>query len=167
VRDSKEQAALWTELLRGAINIVASDHSPAPPDMKSGDFSRAWGGISGVQSTFSVLLEQGHYQRSLPLERIASLLAAAPAERFRIANKGSLVPGNDADLALVDLPRSFTLTAEDLLQRHRLSPYIGSTFRGVLRRTIRRGETIFSDGVITALSFGDLIRPANAQTNPA
>lgn len=167
LRESKEQAGLWTELLRGAVNMVASDHSPAPPNMKSGDFSRAWGGISGVQSTFAVLLEQGHHQRGLPLERIASLLAAAPAERFRIANKGSLVPDNDADLALVDLATSFTLTAEDLLQRHRLSPYIGSNFRGVLRRTIRRGETIFSDGVITALSFGELVRPASAQTAPA
>jgi allantoinase len=164
LRDGKEQAALWTELLRGVVNIVASDHSPAPPEMKSGDFSRAWGGISGVQSTLAVLLEQGHNQRGLPLERIASLLAAAPAQRFRIANKGSLVPGNDADLALVDLATSFTLTAEDLLQRHRLSPYIGSNFRGVLRRTIRRGETIFLDGVITALSFGELVRPASAQT---
>jgi allantoinase len=166
-RDGKEQAALWAELLRGAVNMVASDHSPAPPDMKSGDFSRAWGGISGVQSTLAVLLEQGHFQRALPLERIALLLAAAPAERFRIANKGSLVPGNDADLALVDLATSFTLTAEDLLQRHRLSPYIGSNFRGVLRRTIRRGETIFLDGIITALSFGELVRPASAQTAPA
>src|SRR5271165_4144400 len=101
--------------------MVASDHSPAPPEMKSVEFSRAWGGIAGVQSTMAVLLELGHHQRALPLEQIASLVAATPAERFRIANKGSLVPGNDADLALVDLSRSFTLGVEDLLQRHRSS----------------------------------------------
>ena len=41
--------------------------------MKSGDFVAAWGGIAGVQSTLAVLLEAGHHERALPLERIASL----------------------------------------------------------------------------------------------
>src|SRR4029077_17090891 len=86
LRDSHERAGLWAELLRGQVNMVASDHSPAPPPMKSGEFLKAWGGIAGVQSTLAVLLELGHHQRELQLEQIASLLAAAPAKRFRIAN---------------------------------------------------------------------------------
>ena len=167
LRGKNDRAGLWEELLRGKVNIVASDHSPSPPEMKFGDFFRAWGGIAGVQSTLAVLLEQGYHQRGLPLERIASLLAGAPAERFRIANKGGLVAGNDADLALVDISESFTLAAEDLLQRHRSSPYVGSDFRGVLRRTMLRGETIFLDGAITALSYGELVSPVRAQAGPA
>src|SRR5579862_4854089 len=54
LRSSAEQDGLWTQLLGGAVDIVASDHSPAPPDMKTGDFGKAWGGIAGVQSTFAV-----------------------------------------------------------------------------------------------------------------
>ena len=65
----------------------------ADPRMKDGDFVAAWGGIAGVQSTLAVLLECGYHQRGLPLERIASLLAAAPARRFRIAGKGALADG--------------------------------------------------------------------------
>ncbi len=51
LRNSVEQDALWTQLIAGNVDIVASDHSPAPPEMKTSDFGRAWGGIAGVQST--------------------------------------------------------------------------------------------------------------------
>ena len=128
--------------------------------MKSGDFIEAWGGISGVQSTLAVLLEAGHHRRAMPLERISALLAAEPARRFRIRRKGSLEPGMDADLVLVDLNRSVTLAVGDLHQRHALTPYLGHSFRGAVRRTIRRGVTIFNDGRVTATSGGRLIRPS-------
>ena len=159
LRRADEQLALWDELIRGRVDIVASDHSPAPPSMKSGDFVSAWGGISGVQSTLAVLLEKGCHERALPLERITSLVAAEPARRFGIRGKGSVTMGSDADLALVDLEGRFTLAAGDLHQRHTLSPYLGSSFRGSVRRTIRRGETIFADGRIAASSGGRLVRP--------
>jgi allantoinase len=160
LRSSGDQRDLWDELAHGRVQIVASDHSPAPPAMKSGDFIAAWGGISGVQSTLAVLLEGGHHGRALPLERISALLAAAPARRFRIRRKGSLEPGLDADLALVDLNRSTTLTVGDLHQRHALTPYLGHSFRGAVCRTIRRGTTIFHDGRVTATSGGRLVRPS-------
>lgn len=159
LRDAEQYGALWKTLLDGTIEIVASDHSPAPPEMKTGAIMQAWGGIAGVQSTLAVLLERGHFCRELPLERIAMLTAATPAQRFRIAHKGSLAAGNDADMTLVDLFASYTLEARDLQQRHAISPYIGATFRGVVRRTVRRGETIFAEGAITARTKGALVRP--------
>jgi allantoinase len=162
LREVRQQEMLWSELLRGAVDIVASDHSPAPPEMKSGGFWSAWGGVAGVQSTLAVLLERGHFRRSLPLERIALLLAAEPARRFRIAGRGRLVPGSAADCVLVDLTQSFVLQSEDLLQRHPISPYIGTCFRGVVRQTIRRGEIIFAEGAIAAESRGKLVRPLPA-----
>jgi allantoinase len=160
LRTTRDRDALWDEITRGRVHIVASDHSPAPPAMKTGDFVTAWGGIAGVQSTLAVLLDKGHHERTLSLERIVSLLAAQPARRFRLRHKGSLEPGMDADLALVDLNRRVTLTAESLHQRHPLTPYVGHSFRGAVRRTIRRGTTIFSNGQITASSGGKLVRPS-------
>ena len=160
LRDAAQQHALWETLLNGTVDIVASDHSPAPPEMKTGSMMKVWGGIAGAQSTLAVLLERGHFERGLSLERIAALTAATPAKRFRISRKGQLAPGNDADLTLVDLSGSYTLSDRDLQQRHALSPYVGSAFRGVVRRTLRRGETIFRDGAITAQSSGRLVRPS-------
>lgn len=160
LRNAMEQEGLWEQLMRETVDIVASDHSPAPPEMKSGDFGRAWGGIAGVQSTLPVLIDRGYHCRQLSLERISSLIAAEPARRFRIQSKGSIAIGMDADLAIVDVFRSARLQPEHLMQRHALSPYLGSTFRGGVIRTIRRGETIFSAGEITARSGGKFVRPS-------
>jgi allantoinase len=160
LRSAHDQRELWDELARGCVHVVASDHSPAAPSMKSGDFMAAWGGIAGVQSTLAVLLEEGYHQRALSIERITALLAAEPARRFRIRGKGSIEPGKDADFALVDVGRRMTLAADDLHQRHPITPYIGYSFRGAVRRTIRRGVTIFNDGRITATHGGTLIRPS-------
>jgi allantoinase len=160
VRDVTEQNHLWARLLAGEVDIVASDHSPAPPEMKSGDFAGAWGGIAGVQSTLSIMLDHGYHCRGVTLERISSLLAAEPACRFRIAGKGAIAVGMDADLTLVDLSQSTELRSEHLKQRHAISPYLGSSFRGCVVRTIRRGETIFEAGEITARSAGRFVRPS-------
>jgi allantoinase len=159
LRDAAEQDALWAQLLAGTVDIVASDHSPAPPEMKTGDFGKAWGGIAGVQSTLAVLLDRGHHCRQLSLERISSLVSAVPARRFRIQGKGAIAVGMDADLTLVNISRSIQLRPEHLKQRHALSPYLGSTFRGCIERTIRRGETIFASGEIVAQTTGTFARP--------
>jgi len=159
LRERAEQESLWKHVLGGSVDLIASDHSPSVPEMKSGRFWQAWGGIAGVQSTLAVLLDQGHQRRGLPLQSVASLIAAGPARRFRLDARGRLAVGCSADLTLVDLSASFTLRPEALLQRHRTSPYLGNSFQGVVRRTIRRGETIYADGAVTAATCGMLVRP--------
>jgi allantoinase len=159
LRSAGDRQALWDTLVTGDVDIVASDHSPTEPSMKAGDFRTAWGGIAGVQSTLLVLLDRGFHGGRLTLERIAHLVSLNPARRFRIAGKGAIEEGNDADLVLVDLTASLTLQKEHLQQRHKMSPYVGATFRGVVRATLRRGETIFLDGDVTAQTCGRFVRP--------
>ncbi len=159
LRAAEHRQALWDAVVSGHVDIVASDHSPTEPSMKAGDFVSAWGGIAGVQSTLPVLLDRGYHDRRLPLERIADLVSATPARRFGIARKGTIERGNDADLVLIDADASFTLEKDHLHQRHKASPYVGGTFRGMVRATLRRGETIFVDGHVTAQTCGRFVRP--------
>jgi allantoinase len=160
LRAAEHHQALWDALVAGHVDIVASDHSPTEPSMKAGDFVSAWGGVAGVQSTLPVLVDRGYHDCRLPLERIAELVAASPARRFRIAGKGTIELGNDADLVLIDVARAFTLEKDHLQQRHKLSPYIGGTYRGTVCATLRRGETIFRNGEVTARTCGRFISPA-------
>ncbi|RDI95448.1 allantoinase [Meiothermus sp. QL-1] len=150
LRSGSEQDRLWQEVLGGSVDIIASDHSPSPPELKQGpDFFAAWGGIAGVQSTLAVMLTQGWQQRGLALERVAALLAQNPARRFGLRDKGGLEPGKDADFTLVDLGQEHTLAPEELAYRHPISPYLGRRFRGVVRGTWLRGEPVFLEGKIT------------------
>ena len=163
LREPAERKTLWRSVLRGDVDMVGSDHSPAPSAMKQDpNFFRIWGGIAGVQSTLAVLLELA------PVERIAALTAANPARRFSLGRKGSLAVGNDADFTLVDTAAEFTVTRESLFQKHGLSPYVGATFRGAVRRTVVRGETVFVDGKIVGAPKGKFIQPeyATARTDP-
>lgn len=135
--------------MQGPVDIIASDHSPSPPEMKQGqDFFALWGGIAGVQSTLAVLLTEGWQRRGLALERLAALLAANPARRFGLAGKGRLAEGYDADFALVDLQQTHTLKPQDLHQRHPISPYLGRRFVGVVRETWLRGQRVYALGKI-------------------
>jgi allantoinase len=170
LRSAVEHERLWRELLAGRVDIVASDHSPTEPSRKRGDFVSAWGGVAGVQSTLAVLLDRALSNRrpepgirSLTIERIVELIAETPASRFGVAGKGRVETGADADLVLIDAAESFTLAQSDLLQRHPSSPYVGCRFRGTVRRTIRRGETIFSGGRITASTKGRFVAASRTQ----
>ncbi|MEO1237207.1 MAG: allantoinase AllB [Planctomycetota bacterium] len=155
LRDRDNQAGLWKELLAGTFDLVGSDHSPAPPDMKSGDDAfAAWGGIAGVQSTLPVLLS---HTPQPPLPLLARLTAANPAKRFRLPRKGRLSPGHDADLTLVDLDQSFVLTRDTLHDRHRQSPYVGRAFTGRPVRTLLRGRTVALDGQPVGDPLGRLL----------
>ena len=146
VRSRAERNLLWSNLEH--LDLIGSDHSPAPPEMKSSsDFFAIWGGISGVQSTLESLLTEGFHKRGVPLERIAHLVSRGPAQRFGLKGRGQLQPGFQADIALVDLNREWTLEKEDLLYRHKQSPYVGRTFQGKVVRTLARGRTIFQEGL--------------------
>ncbi len=138
---------------------MASDHSPAPPQMRTGDdFFAIWGGIAGCQSTFSAMLTVGA-ERGLPLQALPTLLAGNTARRFKLSGKGSIAEGADADLTLVDLSYEALLTADDLLYRHKGSPYVGRHLRGRIMRTLVRGRTVAREGRVVDAGGGQLVRP--------
>ena len=156
LRPAAELEALWDALADGSLPMIASDHSPSPPHMKEGDVLHAWGGIAGAQTTLPLVLGEDR----LAPERVAEVLAGFPARRLRLARKGRIEPGADADLVLVDRAARDELSAEDLHQRHRVSPFIGRTLRARVVRTILRGRTIFADGRLVGEPFGRLVTPA-------
>ena len=155
-----ELEALWEQIFEGNVEFVASDHSPAPPEMKVGDdFFRIWGGISGCQSLLNAMLDEGYHKRGLPLARVAGLVSGNVAERFGFPEKGRLEVGADADLALVNLDASFALRADDLFYRYKTSPFVSRTFRGNVVCTVVRGTTVFRDGEIVSQPVGRLMKP--------
>ena len=161
LRPRQECEALWNALADGTLPMVASDHSPAPWAMKSGeDAFAAWGGISGCQTMLPLLLSDGCRARGLPLELIAAATSGYVARRFRLPGKGRLEPGADADLVLVDLSASDVLSAEDLHYRHRHSPFLGRTLGARVARTLVRGRTVFADGRIVGRPAGRLLIPS-------
>jgi allantoinase len=130
-RTEADREALWS------LPMVVSDHSPSTLDLKRGDdFRKIWGGISGCQSTRQLLLAQDR----LSLPAIAAVTATNIAQRFRLAGKGDIAPGFDADLWITDLRLEGVVAHEDLLYKNRFSAHEGQRIRGRTVRTLVRGE---------------------------
>ncbi len=160
IRSVDERDALWRFLAGGEIDFVASDHSPAPPEMKlKSDFLSAWGGVNGVSFTLPILLS-GAATREMALERAEEALSAAAAQRYGFAGKGRIAPGYDADIVLVAMEQRYQPTAETLETRHRVCPYLGETFTARVARTILRGRTVWADGRVQSAPSGRFVRPA-------
>lgn len=155
LRSEHERKLLVREVAAGRVDTIGSDHSPSPLSMKQGpDFFVTWGGISGAQATLRGLLTL-----DLELSLVARLVSDNVARRFRIPGKGGIRVGADADLAFVDLAVAAPVAETELLDRHRLSPYVGKTLRGAVRRTMLRGRTIAQDGEVVGAPRGRFLRP--------
>ncbi len=164
LRNAREQAALWEQFQAGGIDMIASDHSPSPPEMKKGrDIFSAWGGITGCQSTFGLMLTEAlRGDHPVSMERLSEVLSTNAARRFRLhPAKGEITLGADADLLIVDMRAETTLRVEDLYYRHPSnSPYVGRQFHGRILRTILRGETIMKEGRVHGRPAARFLRPA-------
>lgn len=161
LRPAADRDALWDHLLAGDLDWVASDHSPAPPALKKGvDFFQIWGGISGAQHTFPLVLNQSAAgAHPIAPAKLADLFAGNAARRFGFAaRKGSIAIGQDADLAVVDPDAHETITLASLHDRNRQSPYLGRTLRACITRTILRGQITFADGNFPGPPCGEMLR---------
>jgi allantoinase len=169
IRSAENREKLWEALEDGQIDLVATDHSPCPPEMKhreTGRFDQAWGGISSLGLALPVMwtamkqrgLNLGRSPslgRSSNIERIGEWMAAMPARLADLAGrKGAIAPGADADFAVFDPEVVWTVTPGDLHFRHKLSPYLGANLHGRVVETWLRGERIFCAGKFTGEARG-------------
>lgn len=158
IRAEENRDELWRRIDTGKVDTIGSDHSPGPPALKTGDdFFAIWGGISGCQHGFPLLLSEAlkRGERGEVLVRFARLLAGNVARRFRLAKrKGSIEVGLDADFSLLRLGQPETLSNADLLYRHRQGPYDGRPCGVRVMETRVRG-------VVAGGSRGRFLRPYN------
>ncbi|MGB9291224.1 MAG: allantoinase AllB [Terracidiphilus sp.] len=149
IRNAANREALWNALERGMIDMITTDHSPCPPEMKrreEGRWDLAWGGIASLGLALPVLWTAMR-RRGVGLERVGEWMAEEPAKLADLAGqKGVIDAGADADLVVFDPDVEWKVTLEDLRFRHKISPYLGATLHGRVRETWLRGDLIFRDG---------------------
>ena len=160
--------------------MVATDHSPCPPQLKNpetGRFDTAWGGIASLGLALPVVWTGLQQRRTGTRETVpdtgvsdpdftllARWLAAEPARLAGLSGrKGALAAGCDADLVIFDPAIEWSVTPEELLFRHKISPYLGAKLRGRVLETYLHGECIFwrrnGSGLIDPKPQGRELRP--------
>jgi len=130
------------------IDLIATDHSPCPLEMRrkdTGDFFAAWGGIASLQFGLSVVWTEAR-RRGIGIEQVAKWMATAPANLAGLESKGAIAAGRDADLVLFHPDEEFVVVPNSLQHRHKLTPYAGRRLTGVVKRTWLRGRLVDLDG---------------------
>ncbi len=163
IRERENRDKLWEALDQKTIDMIVSDHSPCPPEMKlpaKGDFIRAWGGISSLQLRLP-LIWTAATARGRGLSDVLEWLCSAPAKLVGFEQrKGRIAAGYDADLIFFDPDQEFEVTPGELRHRHKVSPYIGQRLRGVVQTTFVRGQKVYHEGSLVGPPKGQLtMRP--------
>lgn len=136
IREHANREALWRGLASGLIDLVVSDHSPCTPELKRGDFLNAWGGIASLQFVLPIVWTNAS-ARGFTLTDVARWCCESPAKLANLTTKGRIEIGMDADFVVWDPESMFTVTAELIEHRHKVTPYLGARLRGVVRDTLR------------------------------
>ena len=149
VRKRADCDRLWQAVLNGEIDTIGTDHVHRPLSAKEGGIWAASPGCPGMETMLPVLLSEGHHKRGLSLERIAQITSANTARIMGLSHrKGALAVGLDADIALVDLDKTWQASNADTVSAAGYTIYDGWTFKGAVTDTFVRGKAVMRDGAL-------------------
>ncbi|MGZ5189778.1 MAG: allantoinase AllB, partial [Flavisolibacter sp.] len=156
IRERSNNTELKEALKNGTLDFIASDHSPAPPDLKelsTGNLQKAWGGIAGLQ--FLLSASWSSIKDIISIEKFIPLLTSHPADFLKINNrKGYIKPGYDADIVVWSPEKSFIVTEESIFHKHKISPYVSRELSGKIEYSFVNGELVFSNHSINIKNAG-------------
>jgi dihydropyrimidinase len=154
VRSPADVDAMWRGVAEGVISVVNSDHCGFGLKMKAlgnGDFSQTPNGMPGVETRLPVVYTEGVLKGRISLNRMVDVLSTSQAKLFGLyPRKGALLPGSDADIAIVDPEAERVITAAALHGATDWTPFEGLRARGFATATILRGKVIVENGALAA-----------------
>jgi len=152
IKTSLDRQILLESLLEDRIDVIATDHAPHTYVEKNNTYFNAPSGGPMVQHSLVAMLELFH-QGKITLEKVVEKMCHAPAVCFQIAERGFIRKGYKADLVLVNMDTSWTVSSENILYKCGWSPFDGLTFNSKVTHTFINGQLAFENGV-----FSDSVR---------
>lgn len=143
LRSAADRRAVLAGLADGTIDMIATDHAPHSAALKAGGFLKAPFGVIGLETLAPLCVTELVLKKTVSKTRLAQLLCGNPARLLGLKNKGSLRPGADADLAILD-PRRARRVPERFASLSSNSPFKGRLLRGWPAATVLGGKIVFS-----------------------
>jgi dihydroorotase len=157
VRSADHRQGIWFGIEQGIVDVLGSDHAPHTLEEKARPYPASPSGMTGVQTLVPLMLDHVNAGR-LSLARFVDLTSAGPSRLFNIARKGRIAAGYDADLTVVDLKRSETITDQWIASRAGWTPYHGVRVTGWPVGTFVRGHRVMWQGELLKPSAGEPVQ---------
>ena len=154
IKSKKDREGIWKALLDDRIDVIATDHAPHTKEEKQNKYANSPSGGPLVQHSLVALLDFYH-EGKISLERIVEKACHAPAECFKVEERGYIREGYFADLALIDLNKHWTVKPENILSKCRWSPFEGHTFRSSVEKVWVSGHLAYQEGKFDESIKGD------------
>lgn len=145
IKEPRHKEALFRALLDDRLDIIATDHAPHTWEEKQAIYKKAPSGVPLVQHSLHLMLEFYHNGK-ITLPKLVEKMCHAPAQCFRIRERGYIREGYWADLVLVDLEGEYTVDKQNVLSKCGWSPFAHKTFHSVVTHTIVSGHLAYADG---------------------
>ena len=146
VKTEKDRLGLWKALLDDRIDVLATDHAPHTLDEKNNNYLNAPSGGPLVQHAIIALLEKVK-EGVIPIEKAVEKMSHNPAKLFQIEKRGFIKEGYFADIVLIDMNKSQTVSKDNILYKCGWSPFEGTTFSSTITHTFVNGNLIYNNGV--------------------
>ena len=153
IKTKKDKEGLLQALLDDRIDLVTTDHAPHTLEEKQKPYFQSMSGAPMVQHTLNCMLEF-HHQGKISLEKIAEKMCHSPARLYRMSRRGYIREGYYADLTLVDLNQSWTVSKDNVLYKCGWSPLEGTTFHNKVLKTFVNGNLVYDEGAFAEDKFG-------------
>ncbi|MEY5133695.1 MAG: hypothetical protein RLZZ198_1699 [Bacteroidota bacterium] len=153
VKTSVDRAMIWNAVLDNRIDVIATDHAPHTLEEKGQNYLNAPSGGPLVQHALLAMLEKS-IQGVITIERIVEKMAHAPADLFRINNRGYIKEGYYADLVEIHTGRKTQVNRNNVLYKCGWSPFEGINFNHEVSRTFVNGRLVYEGGKIIEGSKG-------------
>jgi dihydroorotase len=138
LRTERDREVIREGLAEGVIDVIATDHAPHHRDEKLCEFDRAASGISGLETALALGLRLVE-ERVITLERLVALMTLRPSEILGIG-KGTLRQSADADIAVIDMNREFSVGPGTLVSKGKNTPFEGMKLKGMTVMTLCKGK---------------------------
>lgn len=154
VKTQHDKDGLWEALLDDRIDVIATDHAPHTWEEKQNVYTKAPSGGPLVQHSLQLMLE--NFQNGkISLEKLVEKMCHNPAILFQVEKRGFIRENYKADLVLVDLNETYTVSKENLLYKCGWSPLEGTTFHSKITHTFVNGKLAFENGKVAEQKHGE------------
>lgn len=161
LREARHAKALWMGLQNGVADVLGSDHAPHTIEEKEKPYPESPSGMTGVQTLVPIMLDHVNNGK-LSLERFVDLTSHGPNRLFGMATKGRIAVGMDADLTIVDMNQTKTITNDWIESKSQWTPYNGQTVKGWPKGTIIRGHRVMWEDEIIGTAIGEPVKFSEA-----